>query len=894
MLLLAAAILALLPQRFVSNDALQPRTYTSPSGEWTVSVDPSARDGAGKSTVRIAKQGKTQWTGEKPFTFRDAVIDDTGICAGYAYTQGKEGREEAGALLFALIGTGGETLLVDETPRESRDSSHMPPHPSAMQILLHPGLKSVVLRLDQPDANDFSECWFVYSVSPPKKLEVVRGERELAASDQQVFAFAIDAIRGTPLTLAHWHTPGQWDSPGAGSGSEFALYDESWKLVWSLPLPGDMELEDRDAERQLFMEIRDQGAILDTRHERRFELRHIAKSERVTYEVARDPAAKTGWSVTEVARAPFVGTTVEVPREPTKLSLPLVASTALDVAPVPSGPIRDIEAFVPDAAGGFTFVRGEELRHAVTLVTISASGAVLRQVAIAPIEPDAEGARTWFPLLDGEWMMTLSPWEGDRRSRAWRINAATGAATELTEFSGPAIESVVPTSDGGFVVLGTHRLEYTSQDEVRRCARNGKTLWSHRTTGYGQCESAPDLCSPVAIAVRKDDAVLVLDGYRTLLQVFDPAGAYVSSLPFANSWDTDSSYLTSLLLDPSGNYLVGDHHDERCLRRVRPDGQQATALQFRLENGSRDAVLPMCVDDQGRLWGSDGHQILEYGEDGIVRARFGTPIDPARLGAEIDVHFDRSGRIALVDNRTHAVHVFSSDGRRSLVCVPDSTDFDDESSTVDEVLTDADGTIYVQPNSLVDSFLAFGSDGRRLGRVELGGTQVAFNKRTRQRWAAGEAKDDTILLRCFGPDHKLEFETDRRPDGTFFEGIKALAVGPDNSVAVLDGPDLWSRVGNNTVSIFGSKGEPRRVIELPADDLGANSNMQFGRRWIVISGYYPTARLISLVDGTLTLFDAADPSKDNRVWALSLSTDEKELWAMENSPPKLHRYSLPR
>jgi hypothetical protein len=77
-----AALFAVLPQRYISDAPLQPFTVASPSGEWSLRVDPSSRVGAGKSTIVISKHGVVQWTGEQPFTFREAVVDDQGVSAG--------------------------------------------------------------------------------------------------------------------------------------------------------------------------------------------------------------------------------------------------------------------------------------------------------------------------------------------------------------------------------------------------------------------------------------------------------------------------------------------------------------------------------------------------------------------------------------------------------------------------------------------------------------------------------------------------------------------------------------------------------------------------------------------------------------------------------------------
>jgi hypothetical protein len=293
-----AALFALIPQRFVSNDALQPYTRASASGEWSIAVDPSTRDGAGKSTLRISRNGVVQWTGEKPFTFQDAVIDDSGTSAGYAYTGGLESGE--GVLAVAVLDAQGKTLLVDETPREPRSSNHMPPQPMVRRLVLHTDRHVVIFCVDNPDDNASDESWWTIQLSPAKKLEVVNAGRGFEDPEDHQWTFGMAAIRGTPLTLAQWSTWGSYKVSGAGPGSEFALYDEAWKLVWSLPLTGDLDVEDdscgasrgADAQRRRH---------LDTKSEQR-STRHVASGASATR--LRAIRAPTRLDQREVARVP--------------------------------------------------------------------------------------------------------------------------------------------------------------------------------------------------------------------------------------------------------------------------------------------------------------------------------------------------------------------------------------------------------------------------------------------------------------------------------------------------------------------------------------------------------------------------------------------------------------
>ena len=65
-------------------EPLQPRTYVSPSGTWSVNVDPTKRYGEGPGNYRAQRAGEDAWSARLPFTLHEAVLDDAGYLAGYA------------------------------------------------------------------------------------------------------------------------------------------------------------------------------------------------------------------------------------------------------------------------------------------------------------------------------------------------------------------------------------------------------------------------------------------------------------------------------------------------------------------------------------------------------------------------------------------------------------------------------------------------------------------------------------------------------------------------------------------------------------------------------------------------------------------------------------------
>ncbi len=890
-MLVLAAIVAVFAQGTRNNTPLRPQTCVSPSGEWSLFVDPSERSGAGKSTMSISKLGTLQWSGEQTFTFQKSVISDAGVSAGFGYTEGRSSFD--GALFVAVVDPSGKPALFEELGSRSSRGFHGSAEPNASHIALNHEQNLAIVCVPRLGSDLESEAWCLYQLYPAKKLGVVHAASEFEPAADARWTLALTEIRGTPLTLAQWCTWGKSGASGTTPGSEFAIYDESWKLVWSLLLPGDLGDTDGHLDDALSAEMMAGGGILDTSIEHRFEVRLVKQSERVSFEVARDPAAAHGWSVREVARTSFKGEPHKPDVELAHLKLPAAGAIPIDIdTRNTAGPVRNIKRFCIDALGRTTFVREEKAVGVVTLVTLGVSGRVEREIPVAAIEPQSEDTREWSALSRGEWLLTLSPWEGDgSQSRAWKVRGDTGAAQELSGFHGPAIQSVEPTADGGFVLLGIHRHGSTMSSELRSCATNGTTLWTLGENSYDKKPST--LFSPADIAVDKDGSILVLDSTRELVQVFDAKGHFLNAIDLTKSWQHATSDLTDLISEPSGSILIYDGIDPAQWRRISRSGTQLSTILPMRESKSTAVGKPSSVriDARGRLWGHDEYQLMEYDEQGVVHERFGTAAPALRMKAAGSVYFDGTGRLALTDDRGRALCIFAPDGTRSVVCALDKSDFDSDNS-IQAVSTAADGTICLRLSDYHDRYLAFPPGGKRIGPIELGGTRLAFDPRTRDRWAAGEGEDNVLRLRRYGADGKLAFETNRRPDGGFFGRVRALACAPDGSAVLLDGSGGRNdRLG--VLCFYGSKGEPQRQLLLPGIAFLWEDHMQVGQRWILISGFEAKAFLVSLPDGKCAVFEVPDADKHKGRWAVGLSPDESEIWALESVPAVLHRFTLP-
>src|SRR5687768_2809056 len=70
---------------------LDPQTYTSPSGEYALYIDPDDPHGRGSATYRLSRKGMVVWEGKRDFTLWEAGVTNEGVAGGYAYTPGSRG-----------------------------------------------------------------------------------------------------------------------------------------------------------------------------------------------------------------------------------------------------------------------------------------------------------------------------------------------------------------------------------------------------------------------------------------------------------------------------------------------------------------------------------------------------------------------------------------------------------------------------------------------------------------------------------------------------------------------------------------------------------------------------------------------------------------------------------
>jgi sugar lactone lactonase YvrE len=203
---------------------LNPREYTSPSGTFVLTVDPSDLYGRGDGDYRVTKQGVVVWEGRKPFTLYEAGITEDGLIGGYAYTHGIEGhfRESGnsglGEFHVVIMRGTGEVLLDDVVKRTGSRYLHAPPNPLAKGILVDGSKDRLVVVVLDENVNRRENSWWTYELSTGKRLGKYGSGPEVPppARPAEITPPALPEFPSRPLKLLGQFT---LDKPGAATTS---------------------------------------------------------------------------------------------------------------------------------------------------------------------------------------------------------------------------------------------------------------------------------------------------------------------------------------------------------------------------------------------------------------------------------------------------------------------------------------------------------------------------------------------------------------------------------------------------------------------------------------------------------------------------------------------------
>ena len=547
---------------------LDPTTYKSPSGAFTLTVDPSDIYGRYGGAYRVTKNGKELWSATLPFTFWQASVTDTGVVAGYAHTLGQRGfgetRDEPrpGDLIVAIIDPSGKIRLKQVTKRQESRYLHSPPDPLGHGLIVDEPNDRLIVRVLNEGRD---EIWWTYRLSTGAVLDKPAPHRSMPNAEPARWILDAKLIQGTPLVLLHWW---RFDFQ---VGARFTLVDREAKPVWSLELPSDYMVKGSEAAQDKLQDwIREHGGILRTDQAHEFDLFFAAESKRVTFAVKQSPTGE--WVVTETARAPFSIASPEdsklaaIPKRSLKDlgTLVLQANRAAD-----DSPVRNVRDFVFDGKGRIAFLREDDDR--TSFVLVDQTGKSVREIPLK-MQPKADVSRWSGHCWVGgsRFVISLSEFGVDGKAQAWWVDAETGKVEPIPAFDCPSIERLVGATDGRFVALAILRSKYTLEKFVIGFDSQGRRQWSLKDD-FNNKEPG-SLFSVEGIALTTEGEIVVLENIVNTLKFFDRDGHFRRAIDLKQAWGRKPNYVAGITADVDGGFLVSDFHGSPPFVRMARDG----------------------------------------------------------------------------------------------------------------------------------------------------------------------------------------------------------------------------------------------------------------------------------------------------------------------------------
>ena len=883
--LLLLALLALRGIAMASSpsipDVFNFKTYASPSGRFQFEVDPTERYGGGPGDCKLTKNGRVLWKARLPFTFYDALVADDGTVAGYGYTGGISGmsgfwtaakqavvsqnsgvaNKDEDGIRVAIFGPDGKQRLHQKFARVGNWLGYGKTEPYVTGMSWHEDRFTVVIGQ--------SGLCRSYRMSDGKPLGVTNPPKPVVAGegDAGCYLLGAAAVAGTPLTLLHWCVEDRKQT-SVDLGAIFTLIDPTGAQVWELIALGDYKNPDKDTEDRIVAVVRNEGAIFKTAKAGQFELWLARRGHRVRFSVVRKDQQ---WRVEEVGRDQH-----ELPPPPDKTTVPIkvpepekVGTFTLD-APLPTGPVRDVSAFGFDARGCIGFLRGRG--H---FVLIEQSGALLAEVPLKLPQELPANAKIFLAWIAGDrWLVTASAWEKDAKACAWWIDAGKLTMTEISGFDCPRIDSMAGAGDGGFVVLASTPMDYSSNLVVAFDAA-AKRRWSMEAN---QEFTRDKFFSPVSVIVTSRGEVAVLDKIRETVHIYDLGGKHLRTVELKEAWKREPKHPSKITGDAEGGFIIGDMFAEPPFVQMRADGTVRTQFAPKFKDGGiPDKYGEIRVAPDGRMWLNNRHNFVRLGDDGMVDMTVGTKPDADTLGIIAAAACDAQGRIYVADDQTGAVHVFDADGRKLHVCTPTKSDISGNLVGASLAVTDL-GRTYLRGDRNDKQYVVFGPDGSR--------ERVVPAKKDYDEWQSRRGTGGMLVLdfdKILLTDEKFEVKRtiDRWPDRRWFDFSESAAVARDGSFVVLGG----SLSEKGMLGFYSPKGDPQRMARVPVEwDTESLMLVGWSGKHLVFG--HRGASVICDREGK-PVHVLRVPAEDGK-WAEFITRDGRELWVLEFATPKGH------
>ena len=861
-------------------EILNPKTYTSQSGQFSVRVDPGDIYGRDGASYQLRKDGVLIWSKQLPVTLQEAGVTDKGVIAGYGYSNGPEGfatdrkLKGPGNFHVVVINAKGEFLCNDATPRASSRFLHTLPNPAAHGIIFDDANDRLVVRIADADVNRMKESWQVYQISTGKAVNEFKPAKRIRNSRSARFVIDAKPINGTSLTLVHW-----WSYDDGSVGARFAAIDLNGKPVWTLDLYDDYEVPgNRKAEDGLREYIRKHGAIFQSSDNRQIQLLIARESQKVTFSV--EPKANRGWTVKEVGRVPTkISLTIEPPvtrsiKEQRLESLGVIELKSLEAGP--ASLFEGVKRIELDGKDRISFVKDDEKGGHVFLV-VDEDGKQLHSVPLDATDDPNErwSGHAW--LGEDRFVLTRSSYGVEAKAKAWIVDLPIQKLTPLSDFDCPGINALAAIGNGDFVALATMHHKYTMETKVHLFDSDGNQKW---TLNEDYSEKPGTLFSPEDVAITSTGEVAVIDKARNNVQLFDRSGNYKSSIALEKAWGRKPNYLSGITADSNGGFIVTDFRGAPPFVRMRADGSVDSGIQPTYQDGRNVDAQVLRVSKDKRLWTCDGHAILRLDESGVVDRILGNAPNVNRIGTVSSLVI-KGDKIYARDRRTSAVSVFDMDGQFLHVCVPVPTDITKEHWRP-SLAVNNEGHVFLEVDDTLreSKFVHFSDKGKRLEIVKFENDEWQFQTGSVNRLALGF--HDAKLIDQKG---KLLHAIGRRANGDWLEYPHSAACANDGSFVISADHSGRSAI---SVTIYEKDGTPVRTIEMPEE--ARYSNMAFDGKNLVVGSL--DQLFYCNVDKGEFFKLTPSPATGSHI-ALHPHFENGELLIFDGSAAKLYRYKMP-
>jgi len=158
------------------NTTINPKTFYSPSNEFSLYVNPSNKMGHHSGEHIFRENDKILWEKTFPFTLFSSKIMDNGTIIGYAYDLGFSGFRGPGNYYFVIINKSGDFRLNEKIERKQSSYFHTDPRPLVKGLYIDQGNDRIVLEVYDSKYEEKVAGW-IYQLSTGKRLETILPEQ---------------------------------------------------------------------------------------------------------------------------------------------------------------------------------------------------------------------------------------------------------------------------------------------------------------------------------------------------------------------------------------------------------------------------------------------------------------------------------------------------------------------------------------------------------------------------------------------------------------------------------------------------------------------------------------------------------------------------------------------